>query len=80
MSFIAICPIAMQQIEKKAIVGPNVYGGSPRSLKRRTLELSMLDEVIQMKVEELLHQEEKLKRMSAPIVHMDELDHLLIEI
>ena len=51
-----------------------------RSLKRRTLELSMLDEVIQMKVGELLHQEEKLKRMSAPIVHMDELDHLLIEI
>ena len=51
-----------------------------RSLKRRTLELSMLDEVIQMKVEELLHQEEKLKRMSAPIVHIDELDHLLIEI
>ena len=40
----------------------------------------MLDEVIQMKVEELIHQEEKLKRMSAPIVHMDELDHLLIEI
>ena len=51
-----------------------------RSLKRRTLELSMLDEVIQMKVEELIHQEEKLKRMSAPIVHIDELDHLLIEI
>ena len=31
MSFIAICPIAMQQIEKKAIVGPNVYGGSPQA-------------------------------------------------
>ena len=31
MSFFAICPIAMQQIEKKAIVGPNVYGGSPQA-------------------------------------------------
>ena len=31
MSFFAICPIAMQQIEKKAIAGPNVYGGSPQA-------------------------------------------------
>ena len=39
----------------------------------------MLEEVIQLKENELIDQEEKLKRMSAPLVQMVELDHLLME-
>ena len=47
------------------------------SLRRRTLELSLLEEVIQQKVEELVEQEQKLRRKSAPIVRHEELDQLL---
>ena len=54
-------------------------GDKARSLKRRTLELSMLEEVIHSKVQELLEQEDKLKRKSAPIVRLDELEHILNE-
>ena len=68
-----------EQIERRYKRRSLELSEKERSLKRRTLELSMLEDVIQQKVNELLEQEEKLKRMSAPIVQMDELEHLLIE-
>ena len=43
----------------------------------RDLELSMLEGVIQQKVEELVEQEQKLWRMSAPILGYEELGQLL---
>ena len=43
----------------------------------RDLELSMLEEVIQQKVEELVEQEQKLRRKSAPLLGHEELDQLL---
>ena len=68
-----------EQIERRYKRRSLELSEKERSLKRRTLELSMLEEVIQLKVNELINQEEKLKRMSAPIVQMDELEHLLTE-
>ena len=68
-----------EQIERRYKRRSLELSEKERSLKRRTLELSMLEEVIQLKVNELIVQEEKLKRMSAPLVQMDELDHLLME-
>ena len=68
-----------EQIERRYKRRSLELNEKERSLKRRTLELSMLEEVIQLKVNELIDQEEKLKRMSAPLVQMDELDHLLME-
>jgi len=50
------------------------------SLKRRTLELSQLDVMIQEKERELSEREQRLKRGSAPIVQLDELDDLLLQI
>jgi len=50
------------------------------SLKRRTLELSQLEEMINQKTEELKEQEERLKRKSAPIVMLEDLDDLLLEV
>ena len=49
------------------------------SSKRRTQELSMLDEEIHRKAEALREQEKKLKLRSAPIVQLNELDELLTE-
>ena len=68
-----------EQIERRYKRSSLELSEKERSLKRRTLELSMLEEVIQLKMNELINQEEKLKRMSAPIVQMDELEHLLME-
>ena len=68
-----------EQIERRYKRRSLELSEKERSLKRRTLELSMLEEVIQLKVNELIDQEERLKRMSAPLVQMDELEHLLIE-
>ena len=68
-----------EQIERRYKRRSLELSEKERSLKRRTLELSMLEEVIQLKVNELIDQEEKLKRMSAPLVQMDELEHLLME-
>ena len=68
-----------EQIERRYKRRSLELSEKERSLKRRTLELSMLEEVIQLKVNELIDQEEKLKRMSAPLVQMDELEHLLTE-
>merc|ERR1719367_2317814 len=48
------------------------FGDKEGSLKRRTQELSMLDEEIQQKAEALREQEIKLKLKSAPIVQLSE--------
>ena len=71
--------IKQEEIEMRFKKGTLETGDKARSLKRRTLELSMLEEVIHSKVQELLEQEDKLKRKSAPIVRLDELEQILNE-
>lgn len=51
-----------------------------KSVKRKTLELSQLDAVLQQKEKELQQKEENLRRRSAPIVQLEELDDLLLQL
>ena len=68
-----------EEIERRYKRRSMELGDKEGSLKRRTQELSMLDEEIQQKAEVLREQERKLKKKSAPIVQLNELDELLTE-
>ena len=51
-----------------------------KSVKRKTAELSQLDAALERKEKELKEKEEQMRRRSAPIVQLEELDELLLQI